>query len=87
MTGDINTVKTLMDGITDEELKSMKEEASSPEADKIRASMKLKVLSEQIAADGKTATVKYQMLMDDQVIEEKDAQLVKTDSGWKMKNK
>ncbi|MBO7439749.1 MAG: hypothetical protein J6T96_09900 [Bacteroidales bacterium] len=87
MTGDINTLKAITEGITDEELQSIKEEASSPEADKIRASMKLKVLSEQIAADGKTATVKYQLLMDGQVIEEKEAPLVKTDSGWKVKNK
>jgi len=79
-TGDINTIKAVTEGLSEEAYAEFQEEAKRPETQKIS----IKIISEQIAPDGKTATVKAKLLLDGQEIEDEEIKLVKRDSGWKM---
>ena len=72
-TGDINTIKAVTEGLSEEAYAEFQEEAKRPETQKIS----IKIISEQIAPDGKTATVKAKLLLDGQEIEDEEIKLVK----------
>ena len=85
--GDVSTIRALTQGeefdkVKDEDIKKGGEEMAQVKAT-------IKVLKEEIAADGKTATVKIEMTMTDPETKkevslpmEDPVKLTKTDKGW-----